>query len=78
MKTLAESKRLRCRAEVWERGRWIHSYQCSKAAKGAALMRTGGDNKEELPVCGTHQRHPPMSAYTWSGSPYESRVQEYV
>lgn len=75
-------KKLRCRYEVWDRGRGVRSYQCQQAAKeGRELYirphRINGElvseRTEMLPVCGVHRnawdrdpREGVHSAYQWS------------
>ena len=70
--------RLRCRAGVWERGRWIRQYQCNNAAKGEMEMQVRSGKKVLLPTCGVHLRYPPMHAYWPNNPPWDSGVQEYV
>lgn len=76
--------RLRCRYQVWERGRGVRSYQCQRAAVDERELyvrahRINGElvseTIERLPVCGTHRnawdRDPRPTvhfAYQWSDS----------
>ena len=76
------TKRLRCRYQVWDRGRGMRSYQCQRAATDERELsirahRIGGRLIHErvamLPVCGIHRnawdrdpRPRVHSAYQWT------------
>lgn len=78
------AERLRCRYQVWERGRGVRSYQCWHAAKDTRTLRIRAhridgalipEQSIGLPVCGTHRnvvdRDPRPGvhhAYQWSDS----------